>query len=188
MTFSHVSLALGGRPVLEDLSLTLEEGSVTCLMGRSGCGKTTVLNLMLGFLTPDQGEITGFRGLPTGVVFQEDRLIEHMNAWDNVLLAAARGVTRREVDQAFEQVLLDPGPTPARRLSGGQRRRVAVVRALLARPRLLLLDEPFKGLDPDSLARTAAFIRQKRQGATTVLCAHEREEAQLLGVSRFVTL
>lgn len=188
MKLEKVSLALGGRPVLENFSLALEPGSVTCLMGRSGCGKTTVLNLMLGFLTPDAGEISGFRGLPTGVVFQEDRLIEHMNAWDNVLLAAAKGVTRKEVDRAFAQVLLDPGPTPARRLSGGQRRRMAVVRALLARPRLLLLDEPFKGLDPDSLAHTAAFIRQHRQGATTVLCAHEREEALLLGAERFVAL
>ena len=188
MTLAHIDLSFGEKQVLRDFSLALEPGSVNCLMGRSGCGKTTVLNLMLGFLQPDKGLVSGFDGLRKGVVFQEDRLIEHMDAWDNVLLTAGKNFDRAQVTRAFDQVLLQPGKAPVSHLSGGQRRRVAVVRALLRRPQLLLLDEPFKGLDRDTLLSTADFVRQHTDGATVVLCAHEKNEALLLGAQRFILL
>lgn len=188
MTLEHIDLSFSGKPVLKDFSLALQPGSVHCLMGRSGCGKTTVLNLMLGFLQPDRGLVSGFDGLRKGVVFQEDRLIEHMDAWDNVLLTARKNADRAQAARAFDQVLLDPGKVPVSRLSGGQRRRVAVVRALLARPQLLLLDEPFKGLDRETLVSTADFVRQHTNGATVVLCAHDKSDALLLGAQRFIAM
>lgn len=186
MKLENVSLSFGEKNVLRDFSLSLSPGSVHCLMGRSGCGKSSVLNLILGSIRPDEGIVEGFDNLRKGVVFQEDRLIEHMDAWENVLLVAARGADRAKVTRAFDEVLLEPGRVSVSRLSGGQRRRVAVVRAMLAKPRLLLLDEPFAGLDPHTLSYTADFVRRHTDGATVLICSHERESALLIGAERFI--
>lgn len=188
MNLSHIHLAFEDKVIFHDFSLTLNPGQSVCITGISGRGKSTLLNLMLGFVKPDSGTVTGFDKLKKGVVFQEDRLIEHMNAVENVLLTAPGDVTGAQVASAFARVLLYADKTPVSKLSGGQRRRVAVVRAVMARPQLLLMDEPFKGLDPETLKRTAAFIREETPGATIVLSAHDLAEAALLGIDRIISL
>lgn len=188
MKLSHIDLTLGNTRIFSDFSLFLHPGEVVCVTGASGRGKTTLLNLILGFVKPDRGAVEGFDGLKKGVVFQEDRLIEHMDPVDNVLLAADKSITKAQVHDTFTRVLMDAWDKPVRRLSGGQRRRVAVVRAVLAKPSLLLLDEPFKGLDDHTLEKTAEFIRKENDKATILLCVHNLREAELLRAQRMVEL
>ncbi len=188
MKLEHITVAFEGRPVLKDFSLELTAGSVNCLMGKSGSGKTTSLMLILGFLKPDHGLISGFSELRTGAVFQEDRLIEHLSARENVRLVTGKAVTAGRIDQALAEVELHEPAKPVAKLSGGQKRRVAIVRAMLFKPELLLLDEPFRALDGDTKRITADFIRARTDGATVLIVTHDREDALMLGANRIITM
>ena len=161
-----------GRPVLENISFDFPEAAVTALRGPSGCGKTTLVNIILGLLAPDAGEVRLPANARTAAVFQEDRLIEHFSA--------AR--TDRQIQAALAELgLASEGEKRVSEFSGGMRRRVAVVRAALFQPHLLLLDEPFKGLDEEMRAKTAAFLCRACAQATTILVTHDETEAALMG-------
>lgn len=185
MKLERVSVAFDGRPVLTDFSLSLVPGSVNCLMGRSGHGKTTALRLMLGLLRPDSGLVSGFEGVRTGVVFQEDRLVEHLGARENVRLVTGGAIPAQEIDRTLEELDLAEPTKPVAQLSGGQRRRVAIARALLFKPELLLLDEPFKALDAATRRIAADLVRERTNGATVLLITHEREEGLMLNAQHF---
>ncbi len=169
----------GDRMVIRDLTLTVSRP--TLLVGPSGQGKTTLLRLFLGLESPDRGKVF-LEGKP-GVVFQEDRLISHLNPEENIRLAAGRVIPDRELEGAFRALGLS-GPVlsqPCVRLSGGEKRRVALARALLAQADCLLLDEPFTGLDPETGARAAEFTRQRVGERPCLLVCHEQDLAALLG-------
>ena len=185
MTLDHVSIAFDGHAVLRDFSMALAPGSVSCLMGRSGSGKTTLLKLMLGFIKPDSGLVSGFSGMRTGVVFQEDRLVEHLSAFANVQLVTDSNVSPQSISDALESLGLDDPHQTVSSMSGGQRRRVAIVRAMLYAPKLLLLDEPFKALDSQTRLLVADYIRTHTEGATVLLIAHDKNEALMLGAQHF---
>ena len=172
---SHIRKSYNGVPVLRDLSLTLEEGEGLCLMAPSGAGKTTLLRLLLGLERPDSGEITGLG--PASAVFQEDRLLEDFSPLDNLRL-----VLGRRPEAELEALLCPLLPRsclrqPAAELSGGMRRRLALVRALAAPSSLLVLDEPFTGLDDATRAQAAACVRERRAGRALVLATHDRRDA-----------
>ena len=165
--------------ILRDLTLTVSRP--TLLVGPSGQGKTTLLRLLLGLESPDRGKAF-LEGKP-GVVFQEDRLIPHLTPEENIRLAAGRTIPAEELEEAFRALSLS-GPVltqPCARISGGEKRRVALARALLARADCLLLDEPFTGLDPETGARAAEFTRQRAGERPCLLVCHEQELAALLG-------
>lgn len=175
----HVSKGFNGVDVLQDISFSLSPGSITCLMGPSGSGKTTLLRLMAGLLAPDQGQVQAPNQV--SMVFQEDRLLPHLTAQANLRFVLGRGKDE-EIYQILEELgLSDTAGKPVSDFSGGMARRVAIARALLADYQLLLLDEPFKGLDEDNRALACACILRHRQGRTLVLVAHDPSEAQLLG-------
>ena len=137
--------AFGGKTVLQDFSCELEEGRVTALMAPSGAGKTTLLRILLGLETADSGEITGLSGKRLAAVFQEDRLLDFMTPVDNIRLPVPkleRAVILREM---AAMGLTGCENQPVRELSGGMRRRVAILRALLCGADVIALDEPFKG-------------------------------------------
>ena len=145
--------AFGGKAVLQDFSCELEEGRVTALMAPSGAGKTTLLRILLGLETADSGEITGLSGKRLAAVFQEDRLLDFMTPVDNIRLPEPkieRAVILREM---AAMGLTGCENQPVRELSGGMRRRVAILRALLCGADVIALDEPFKGLDEATRAR-----------------------------------
>ncbi len=164
----------GDHVVLDGLGLELAPGSVTALTGPNGVGKTTVARLLLGLETPDAGTIDGVHGLRRSAVFQEDRLCPHLDAIANVRLV----LDRERRDAAEHELALvgiegDDASKPVRELSGGQRRRVAIARALAARSDLVILDEPFTGLDAETKLAVMTYVRERIKGRTAVLISHD---------------
>lgn len=176
-----------GRAVLDGLSLTLSSGEISCLMAPSGAGKTTLLRLLAGLEAPDGGSVTGVHDGPIGMVFQEDRLLEWLDPVENLRLVSP-GLTRSDALDALGRFGLgDSAGKPVQTLSGGMRRRVALLRALLSEAELLLLDEPFNGLDDQTRRQVIEETRALIRGRTTVLVTHDPEDAALVG-GRVVSL
>jgi len=174
-----VTKRFGEQVVLDGVDLELADGSITALMGSNGSGKTTLGRLLLGLETPDGGAITGLDGRRRAAVFQEDRLCEQLTAVRNVRLVLDRGTPAAAVVDELRHVGLDDESLakPVRDLSGGQRRRVAIVRALMTEADLVVLDEPFTSLDTDARAVVTAYVRDRCLGRTTLLITHDRAEA-----------
>lgn len=183
-----VCKSFGGKPVLQDLSAVFPQGSLSGIMGPSGVGKTTLLRVLLGLETLDGGQIHGIKGLRKSAVFQEDRLCENLFPGANIRLVTP-SLTVRAVKEAMDAVgLCGCGEQPVRTLSGGMRRRVALLRALLAEWDILLLDEPFKGLDEATKDKVMAYAASRCRGRTVLLVTHDRAEAQAMGAVIHVTL
>ena len=176
---SHVSKRYGDKEVFNDFDLSLPAFGRTCLMGPSGSGKTTLIRLLAGLEKPDTGKVQTIR--PTSLVFQEDRLLGHLSALDNLRFVCGRA-GEKEARSLLEALgLSEAGDKPVRQFSGGMQRRVALARALLFPFELLLLDEPFKGLDKDMRAQAARIILKNCEGKTLLMVSHEEEEATLMG-------
>lgn len=179
LEMKNVSKAFDGQPVLRGFSARFPEGSRTCVMGASGCGKTTLLRLLLGLIRPDGGEVCIRPGTRFSAVFQEDRLLEQLTAAANVRLAAPRV----EAGQAEAALLAlgipkDSLIQPVSAFSGGMKRRAALCRALLAEYDVLVLDEPYKGLDEDTRARVMRLVAEYTRGRTVILVTHDPQEAE----------
>ncbi|HIW73618.1 MAG TPA: ATP-binding cassette domain-containing protein [Firmicutes bacterium] len=188
ITLENVDFAYpSGRTVLERFSLTLPERGAVCLFGPSGCGKSTLLRLLAGLEKPQGGQIDG---LPpsAAVVFQENRLLPWLTAQENVALPLERLLTKREAaaraGEWLKRVsLADAAGLYPAALSGGMQRRVAIARALAFPAGLLLLDEPFSGLDEALWRELARLIARERAERPTVLVTHIREEAEAMGAA-----
>lgn len=187
MKIQHLCKFFDGKVVLDHVSLTLESGGTACLMAPSGRGKTTLLRCIAGLETPDSGQITD---LPERIayVFQEDRLCDGFSAVDNIRLVTGKALGEGEIRRHLEELgLAGSLDQPVRELSGGMRRRVVISRAVCFGADLLLLDEPFKGLDDEARQQTADYILRHR-GAAAILCVtHDREDAAALGGADIVT-
>lgn len=175
----HVTKCFDGKAVLKDFSCTLQQTGNYHLKGNSGSGKTTLLNLLAGLQKPEKGCITGIQGKRISYVFQDDRLIPFINAADNV-----RSVLKdaeSDVDGLLSAVGLEgAGGKMPEELSGGMRKRVAIARAIAFGGEILLLDEPFNGLDAGIKKQIAKLIRESFSGRLILLATHQEEEAQLL--------
>lgn len=187
MKIQHLCKSFDGKMVLDHVSLTLESGGTACLMAPSGRGKTTLLRCIAGLEAPDSGQITD---LPERIayVFQEDRLCDGFSAVDNIRLVTGKALGEGEIRRHLEELgLAGSLDQPVRELSGGMRRRVVISRAVCFGADLLLLDEPFKGLDDEARQQTANYILRHR-GAAAILCVtHDREDAAALGGADIVT-
>jgi putative spermidine/putrescine transport system ATP-binding protein/spermidine/putrescine transport system ATP-binding protein len=189
-----VTKRFGDVAALTDAWLKVYRGEFMTLLGPSGCGKTTLLNLVAGFLFPDNGEVFIDGALVTdvptfqreiGVVFQNYALFPHMTVANNVAYGLkARGVARDEIaarvaDTLAIMKLTGLGDRKPRQLSGGQAQRVALARALVIRPKVLLLDEPFSALDKNLRAAMQVEIKeiQRKLGVTTIFVTHDQSEA-----------
>ena len=179
-----VTMRYGEKVVLSHFSHRFSAGRAHCVMGPSGCGKTTLLRLIAGLETPESGEIEGVGKL--GFLFQEDRLISHLTARKNVALVLTGRDTDARAGAALEALgLSDSMDKPARELSGGMARRVAIARAVLFESKLLLLDEPFRGLDEQTRAQAAAWVAAQTAGRTVIAVTHDRQDAELLNADVF---
>lgn len=184
---NHLWKSYDGAAVLADFSCRIPQGSCCALLAPSGAGKTTLLRLLLGLEQPDAGKITG---VPSrcAAVFQEDRLIPGLCAISNV--TAATSCSRGEATALLSRLGLEDESQkkPVRLLSGGQARRVSLARALLALGELLILDEPFNGLDEGTRQLCAAAIRDYRRGRTLLAVTHNPDDFPLLGIEKRITL
>ena len=196
LTLDAIHLGYGDLPVIRGLSLRLEQGEIGCLLGASGCGKTTALRAIAGFEALDAGTITvGDRVVGSqskqlapekrsvGMVFQDHALFPHLDVADNVAFGL-RKLNAAERRERVESLLELTGLTglDARyphELSGGQQQRVALARALAPEPSVLLMDEPFSNLDTRLRRRMGGEIRGvlKARGTTTLLVTHDQHEA-----------
>ena len=178
----HIHKAFEGKPVLRDFSCRFAEGKAGCILGASGCGKTTLLRLIAGLEIPDSGSIRGIENKKISAVFQEDRLIENLSAEKNILLTARRGFTRQDARALLNELgISETSSKPAGSFSGGMKRRTAIARALAADYDLLLLDEPLSGLDGDTRRMVLDVIRRRAAGATLICVTHDETAAQQLG-------
>lgn len=173
-----VCVSLGGRAVLRDVTLGLAAGDRVCVTGPSGAGKTTLLRVAAGLLEPSAGEASRVR---TSMEFQEARLVEGASALANVLFTAAPWVSDEDASAALARALpgVDASVVVAS-LSGGQRRRVELVRALLAAGDLVVLDEPFAGLDACAHEAAAQLVLELLDGRTLLVSTHDERDARLL--------
>lgn len=193
LRLSHIHKRFGDLYVLKDLNMNLEEHKLVCILGPSGCGKTTLLNIISGVLVPDQGEITGLTGKTISYLFQEPRLLPWKTAVQNIDF-----VLKDKLSQAEREILIrnyidivglrgfeDYYPN---QLSGGMKQRVAIVRAFAYPSDILLMDEPFKGLDLQlKTAVMQAFLNlwlmEKR---SAIFVTHDIDEAVLLGEEIYI--
>ena len=181
-----VSKSFGGTDVLRNVSLTLEPG-VTCLMAPSGAGKTTLTRILLGLERADGGTVTGLEGARFSAVFQEDRLLDRLDAEGNLRFVLGRGFDPAKAAELLAELGLDGvAGKPAGEYSGGMRR-LALARALSVPFDFLVLDEPFTGLDDVSRARAIECIRRRTAGRTVLLVTHDRSDAEGLD-ARIVSL
>ncbi len=216
----NVCKSYGELSVLRDVNLELASDGIYCLMAPSGCGKTTLLRLILGLERPDSGEIIAnfednlevFSGRAClasagesdcadtplysagrnrlsasgqcfySAVFQEDRLCEDFSALDNLLLTSHGSFTREQLTEELCHLLPEESiRRPVRTLSGGMKRRVAILRAMLAPSQAILMDEPFSGLDEDMRHTVIRYILEHRQKRLLLVATHQEEDVGLLG-------
>ena len=183
--FDGVRKSYGENRVLRGLNFALEAGGMYCLMAPSGSGKTTLFRALLGLESCDAGSIIGVSAGDTSMMFQEDRLCEALSAVENVALVLPSRASRREVRGLLSQILpatcLDQ---PVMELSGGMRRRVSLARAVAYPSTLLVLDEPFTGLDAQTRRQAIDFLLANRRGRTLLVATHGEQDAELLGARR----
>ena len=176
-------------PVLKDICLQIPENSITVLLGKSGCGKTTLLRLVGDLEKPNSGEIRFAVTHKTAFVFQEPRLMPWLTVWDNTIFGLKKhSYDTGEIQALLETVGLD-GFQKAypHQLSGGMQQRTAIARALAYAPSFLLMDEPFQGLDEESRKKAAQCILEHQEGRALLVISHEPKDAELLK-ARSITL
>lgn len=176
-----ISKSFGNKKVLSDFSEVIPHGKTTVIMGESGCGKTTLVNIIMGLEQLDGGEISG---IPEKIsaVFQDDLLCEDFSSVSNIRAITGRGITKEKIAEALKLLELTDKDIlcPVRELSGGMKRRVAIARAILADSELIIMDEPFKGLDEGTRRNTIDFVLQETENRTLIVITHSPEEAELL--------
>lgn len=172
-----VRKSYGEARVLRGVSFRFPESGVAAITGPSGCGKTTLLRLILGLEAPDGGEIAGVPSM--GAVFQEDRLIEGMSAAGNLGLVC--GDAALVASHLAALGLAESAGVPARGLSGGMRRRVALARAALYESGAVALDEPFKGLDDSARNAAIKYALEQFAGRAVLIVSHDRRELEAMG-------
>jgi ABC-type Fe3+/spermidine/putrescine transport system ATPase subunit len=200
LELQSVSKTYGDLKAVDNFSLSVDKGSFTTLLGPSGCGKTTLLRIIAGFFEPAQGTVRiggeDQRGIPperrsAGLVFQDYALFPHMSARENLAYGLrVRKIAAAERNQEIARIagvldldgLLDRYPGE---LSGGQQQRLALGRAIILKPRILLMDEPLSNLDAKLRVRVREELKdiQRRLGITTIYVTHDQEEALCLSNS-----
>ena len=197
INIEHLSKSFDGKKVLDDINLYVRRGEFMTLLGPSGCGKTTLLRMIAGFLQPDEGVITldgkDIAGLPPhlrplNTVFQRYALFPHLDVYDNIAFGLKlKKVPQEEIDKRVRKVLKlvamsDYEDRDVETLSGGQQQRIAIARAIVNQPKVLLLDEPLAALDLKTRKDMQIELKEmhRKLGITFIYVTHDQEEALTL--------
>ena len=183
---SNLCLSFEGRVILNKVSFSLPDSGVFALMGSSGIGKSSLLKILSGLLAPDSGSISGLNDLRVGIMFQEDRLLPWHTALKNVMLAMEHP-SQEEARNLLNALEIggyaDAYPAV---LSGGMKRRVALARAIAFSSDVLLLDEPFSGIDELIKGRISPFIQ--KSASLIIFSTHNIKEAAMMGAMNILTI
>ena len=173
--------------VLKDISIDFPKNKTTCILGHSGCGKTTFLNILSGITKEDSGEIIGFKE-NISFVFQENRLIEWKNVKDNINFVLKGKMNREQIETTIDKYLKlvkleEYKHYYPKNLSGGMRQKISILRAFAYPSNILIMDEPFKSLDINSKQILIDFLKELRiiENKTCIIVTHDIEEAISLG-------
>ena len=167
--------------VFDNANININENSISCIMGTSGIGKTTLLRIIMGLDRDYKGTISGIDNKKFSAVFQEDRLIRHINPIKNIMLT-----TNKSEDEIKKSLLMldlteDSFNKTIKNLSGGMARRVSICRCILANSDIIIMDEPFKGLDEKTKEITIKFLLSHIKNRTAIIVTHNIAEAKSLG-------
>ncbi len=183
--FQNVDKRFGEKIIFEDFNAVFESQKRYCIMAESGKGKSTLLNLILGLQKPDKGVVkTDAKHI--SAVFQEDRLCEDFTPVANVIAVTGKSVKREAIIKLLAELGLSGNENEkVKNLSGGMKRRVALARCLLAESEIILLDEPFKGLDEKNRESVIDVVDKYAFGKTLLVCTHDKQDAELLKAEIF---
>lgn len=177
----ELNKSFGDTAVFKGFSAEFEDGSVTCIMGSSGIGKTTLLRILMGLEDYDDGRITGIENKTMAAVFQEDRLCENLTVSANIRMTGGKdekGISEQEVVKYLEIIgMKNMAGKQVSELSGGMKRRVAILRAVLADRDIVFFDEPLKGLDQETEKKVMETIVPLLSGKTVLWVTHREDEA-----------
>ena len=189
----NVYLTIGKTQILKDINVSFEQGKIHGLIGRNGSGKTILMKCICGFIKPTSGEITvdGKRvgkdvDFPKnmGIIIETPGFIPYYSGYKNLKLLAGLNnrIGKKEIMQSMEQVGLDPKlKRHVRKYSLGMRQRLGLAQAIMENPDLLILDEPFNGLDKDGVKDMREYLLSyKEQGKTILICSHSAEDISVL--------
>ena len=181
ISMNGITKTFGTQTVLNDVSFEVKGGEIFGLLGRSGAGKTTIINILTNQLKPDRGDHKiGVNSRETGLMLDEDGLYDRLSCLDNLhVFADIYGISRKNSIETLKKVGLgDASKKAVNQLSKGMRQRLALARAILHNPKVLFLDEPTSGLDPNTARGIHILIENlKKQGTTIFLTTHNMDEA-----------
>lgn len=185
ISIKNIQKAFGAKQVLNGIDYELEDGGIYCLMGPSGMGKTTLLRILMDLENPDGGDVEGLTRNDIAVMFQENRLLEWMDAIDNIAVMR-KGIRNKKLKKEIEENLklilpADCLHQPVAQLSGGMKRRVALARAMNYPSKLIILDEPFTGLDRETKLEVIDYILKMRGNRILLVATHGVDDAAMLG-------
>lgn len=175
------------KTVLDNIMAEFPDDSITCIMGESGAGKTTLVRIIAGLENADRGTVSGAGGVSFD--FQEDRLINDISAADNIMLVLDKNdfgghdkkTMRKIINENLAEVLKDyPSDKSTGTYSGGMKRRVCLVRAMMKKSDTVILDEPFSGMDEETKILAAEYIKKHRDGRICIVVTHEKSDSGLL--------
>lgn len=178
----HLYKKFDNNIVLNGINCIFKSSEINCIIGNSGCGKTTLINIIMNIIHKDSGEILGLENQTISAVFQEDRLCETLDCMKNIRLVCNKNISNSEIKKHLNSVGLNDLNKPVYKLSGGMKRRLAIVRAVIYNSNILIMDEPFKGLDENTKLKVINYIKLNTKQRTLIIVTHDKTEIKLLNI------
>ena len=179
IVLNNISVSFDEKTVLENFSATFEDGKKYAIMGQSGIGKTTILNVIAGLVKARGGTVINTSGNKISYIFQEPRLLDWMNVTENVSIVSP--LPKKQAKEKAKEILTALGLEASldslpKELSGGMKQRVSIARAIAYEPDILLLDEPFKALDDEIKKAVAEYLFSAMRGKTVIMVTHDASD------------